>query len=71
EREEQVARNLLSKLLTYATGRLPTSADRREIERMLREARPQGFRLRDLVHLVAERLLTEPPPPTEPSTKQP
>jgi len=35
------------------------------------EARPQGFRLRDLVHLVAERLLTEPPPPTEPSTKQP
>lgn len=54
EREEQVVRNIVGKMLTYATGRLLTAGDRGEIERIVTALRPDGYRLRDLIHLVAE-----------------
>jgi hypothetical protein len=54
EREEQVARNLVSKMLTYASGRLLTPADRGEVERILAALRPGGYRLRDLIRQVAD-----------------
>jgi len=54
EREEQVVRNIVGKMLTYATGRLLTAGDRGEVERIVTALRPDGYRLRDLIHLVAE-----------------
>jgi len=54
EREEQIARNVVGKMLTYATGRVLTAGDRGEIERIVNALRPHGYRLRDLIHLVAE-----------------
>jgi len=59
-REEQVARNLVVKMLTYASGRLLQGDDRGEVERIVRALRPGGYRLRDLVHLVAESPLVLP-----------
>jgi len=58
-KEEQVARNLTEKMLTFACGRLLGPRDRGEVDRILDGLRPNGFRLRDLVHGVAgSRLVT-------------
>ena len=51
-------------MLTYATGRVLTAGDRGEIERIVNALRPHGYRLRDLIHLVAESPLLVAPPPT-------
>jgi hypothetical protein len=51
--EEQIARNLIGKLLTYASGRMLTPRDRGETERILRTVQPAGYRLRDIIHEVA------------------
>ena len=40
---------LAEKLLTYATGRVPSYAERREIERIVRANREAGQGFRDLV----------------------
>ena len=53
EKEEQVARNLVEKMLTYASGRVLTPHDRGEVDRIVSELKPGGFRLRDLIHHVA------------------
>jgi hypothetical protein len=52
-REEQVARNLVVKMLTYASGRHLTPRDRGEVERILQVLQPAGYRIRDLIHEVA------------------
>jgi hypothetical protein len=54
EKEEQVARNLVTKLLIYASGRLLTSRDRNEVERILTALKPGGYRVREMIHLVTE-----------------
>jgi hypothetical protein len=54
EREEQVARSMAVKMLTYASGRLVTPLDRGQVDRMMAEWRKGGFRVRDLIHLIAE-----------------
>ena len=54
EKEEQVARNLVEKMLTYASGRLLVTRDRGEVERIVSDLKRSGFGLRDLIHLCAE-----------------
>ena len=46
------SRNLCLKLLTYATGRTMTAADRPEIDRILNRVRKQGGGLKSLVQQV-------------------
>ena len=54
ERESQVAHCLTEKMLTYATGRLLEVGDRGEIDQITDELKKNGYRLRDLVHLVVQ-----------------
>lgn len=49
---EVVARNLTSKLLTYAIGRTMTTRDRTEIDRIVQHIVKSKYRLRDLIHEV-------------------
>jgi hypothetical protein len=52
-KEEQVARNLIEKMLTYASGRSLTPRDHNEVERIVAALKPGGYRMRDLIHHVA------------------
>ncbi|MFM1769560.1 MAG: hypothetical protein RJA22_2089 [Verrucomicrobiota bacterium] len=63
EKEEPVARNLVEKMLTYASGRVLAAHDRGEVDRILANLKMDGYRLRDLVHQVAESPLVLPPTP--------
>ena len=53
KREDDVARCLVKKMLTYATGRILEPIDRGETDRIATELAKKGNRLRELVHLVA------------------
>jgi hypothetical protein len=46
----QVARNLLAKLLTFSTGGEIEFQDREELERILRATQTEGYPLRSLIH---------------------
>lgn len=48
-RGEQFARNLIEKLLTYATGRHMERADQFEIDELLHEAKENAYALQDLL----------------------
>ena len=50
--EEQLARNLVSKLVVFSTGGEIEFADREEIERILASTSEDGYPLRDLIHHV-------------------
>lgn len=52
--EATVARNLISNLLVYATGGEIQFADRDEVDRLLESVRADGFRVRDIIHQVAQ-----------------
>ena len=54
EREPQVARCVAEKMLTYASGRILEASDRGEVNRIVSELGRNGYRLRDLVHLVVQ-----------------
>ncbi|MGC6457417.1 MAG: DUF1588 domain-containing protein [Akkermansiaceae bacterium] len=49
--EEALARNFVTKLLTFATGREMGFSDRPEISGIVRKAAADGYRIRDLLHL--------------------
>jgi hypothetical protein len=54
---QQVARNVLSRLIVFATGGEIEFADRDEIERILQEIQGDGYPLRTFIHqVVASRL---------------
>jgi len=53
EDRRAVARNLLEKLLVYATGSEIHYADRREVERLLDATAAQDFGVRSLIHAIA------------------
>ena len=54
---EQVARNVVSKLIAFATGGEIEFADREEVERILEATQEDGYPLRSLIHqVVASRL---------------
>lgn len=50
--QEQLARNLVSKLVVFSTGGEIEFADREEIERILASTSEDGYPLRDLIHHV-------------------
>jgi len=55
--KEQVARNILSLLMTFATGGAIEFADRDEVERILKATEDDGYPLRSLIHhVVTSRL---------------
>ena len=57
---EQVARNVLSKLMVFATGGEIEFADRAEIERILQETEESGYPMRNLLHqVVLSRMFRE------------
>jgi hypothetical protein len=49
---ENLTRALAKKLLTFATGRELGFSDRDELERIVKESARNGYRVRDLIHLV-------------------
>jgi hypothetical protein len=51
---DQLARNVLEKLTTYATGTPPSRADKKAIESLVAETRTEGHRFRDLVHALIQ-----------------
>lgn len=52
--KDQLARALTEKLLTYATGAAPTTADRAEIEAIARNIAGKNYGLRSLVHQIVQ-----------------
>jgi len=50
--EEQLARTLATKLLTFATGREMGFSDRAEIARIVQQSAGQQYRIQNLIHLV-------------------
>ena len=52
--KDQLARALTEKLLAYATGATPTTADKPEIEAIVSKARDKNYGLRTLVHEVVQ-----------------
>ena len=48
-RLDDLAENITRRLLSYALGRDLTTADRPTVQRLLRDAAPGGYKLRDLV----------------------
>lgn len=50
--EQALAKAFVGKLLTFGSGREMGFSDRPEILRIVRAAAPEGYRIRDLLHLV-------------------
>jgi hypothetical protein len=48
--KDQLARALTDKLVTYATGAAPQTADKAEIDTIIRKARARNYGLRSLIH---------------------
>jgi hypothetical protein len=55
--KDQLARALTEKVLTYATGAVPETADKAEIEAIVRKAREKNYGFRTLVHEVVQSKL--------------
>ena len=59
ESKEQIARNLLYKLIAFSTGAEVQFADRDEVERILTATEQNGYPVRSLIHhVVTSRLFT-------------
>jgi hypothetical protein len=54
QEERTVARNLVSQLVTYATGAPIGFSDRKQVEEVLDKARGSGYGVRDIVHGIVE-----------------
>ncbi len=57
KQKEQIAKNFVSQLVVYATGGEIQFADRDDVDAILNQTRPHGFRLRDIVHAVVQSRL--------------
>lgn len=55
--KEQIARNLISKLVVYSTGAKIQFSDRDEIEKIMDKCRKSGFGVRTLIHEVVRSRL--------------
>jgi hypothetical protein len=55
--KDQLARALTEKVLTYATGAAPMTADRPEVEAIVRKVRARKYGLRTLVHEIVQSKL--------------
>ncbi|MEN8872187.1 MAG: DUF1592 domain-containing protein [Akkermansiaceae bacterium] len=49
DREEEIAGNVIRRLLTYSIGRKLTYRDRFEVEKLLKRARKNGYKLQDII----------------------
>ncbi|MDG2122624.1 MAG: DUF1585 domain-containing protein, partial [Verrucomicrobiales bacterium] len=56
-REEVFARTVVTKLLTYGTGRRMEAGDRGEIERIVGELKVKGYGMREALMLVVESVV--------------
>jgi Protein of unknown function (DUF1585) len=57
KQREQVARNLIRQLLTYATGEEIQFADREVVNEILEQCRKKEFGIRTMIHeIIASRL---------------
>ncbi len=54
EREEQIARNLLEQLITYATGAPAGFADREIVDAMMVELTKKQFGVRSMIHAIVQ-----------------
>lgn len=52
--QDKVARSLIEKLLTFASGRSMGFSDRSEIDKLVTESKAKGHGLRDLIHAVVQ-----------------
>jgi hypothetical protein len=52
--QDRVARCMIEKLLTFATGRAPGFSDRPTIERLVAQSKTKGHGMRDLIHAVVQ-----------------
>ena len=52
--EEDLARNMIESLAVYALGRDIEFTDEPHIQNMISKLRPNGFRMKDMIHAVAE-----------------
>jgi hypothetical protein len=52
--QDRVARCMIEKLLTFATGRAPGFSDRPAIERLVAQSKTKGHGMRDLIHAVVQ-----------------
>ena len=52
--QDRVARCVMEKLLTFATGRELGFADRSELERLVAQSKPKAHPMRDLIHAVVQ-----------------
>lgn len=52
--EEDLARNMVESLLVYALGRDIEFTDEPHIEKIMAKHRPDGFRIKDMIHAIAE-----------------
>ena len=49
ERQDEIARAVIAKLMAYGIGRELTFRDRAAVDRLLEESKPNGFKLRDMI----------------------
>jgi hypothetical protein len=52
--QDKVARCVIEKLLTFATGRPMGFSDRSEIDRLATESKVKGHAMRDLIHAIVQ-----------------
>ena len=57
EERDQIARNVIQRLVLYSTGAEIQFADREVIEDILRRLRSQGYGFRDVIHAVVQSRL--------------
>ncbi|HXX93407.1 MAG TPA: DUF1585 domain-containing protein, partial [Planctomycetota bacterium] len=55
--QDQLARAMTEKLLTYATGGPPASADKLEISAIVRAVQPKDYGFRSLIHEIVQSRL--------------
>lgn len=53
----QIARNILSQWIVYATGAPVSFADRKEVESMLDQCMPENYGLKSLLHALVQSSL--------------
>ena len=57
--QQQLARCVVSKLITYLTGATPDFADREIVDQIVSEAAPSQYGMRDLIHgVIQSRVFT-------------
>ena len=55
--KDQLARNLIEKLLAYSTGAAPDAVDKPEIESIVNRVRDRNYGFRSLVHEIVQSAL--------------